>query len=227
MKLNRSFESNSAASGTFTSVGNPVTCPWCGTIEYEIRSNCRNCGGPLPPRRTDGDSLMDELPARPPSPPRDISNAYVRKLMMRSGWAVTAFVLAILGITFGIVGLILTAFIVTAFVGIPFLGMGAIFAVFGVVMLSRQYEAARTTVEVLRNGIEAEGVVTGVEQNMMVRINGRNPFVITYEYSAEGRRCTGTVSTLQDPSQRYAPGRKAWVLYTPGSPETSALYPHP
>jgi len=205
----------------------PLKCPWCGTSDYEVRTNCRNCGGPLPERETAGNGRYMEMPLKPPPPPREISKNYVRKLMFGSGWGVAAAIFAFIGGIFFFVGLLLTALIVTAFVGIPFIGMGAIFGVAGSIVLKTQYDKARKTVEVLRSGNDTEGLVTEVGQNMMVRINGRNPYNIGYEYSVDGRRFTGSVQTLQNPLQIFRPGCRAWVLYSPGSPETSTLYPHP
>ncbi|MFO7626564.1 MAG: hypothetical protein R6V62_04835 [Candidatus Fermentibacteraceae bacterium] len=46
-------------------------------------------------------------------------------------------------------------------------------------------------------------------------------------YTVEGQRFAGSVQTLQNPLPVFHPGGRAWVLYSPGSPETSTLYPHP
>ncbi|GEM_PF-440266 len=205
----------------------PLKCPWCGTTDYEVRTNCRNCGGPLPEREPEETGRTLEMPLKPPPPPREISKNYVRKLMMRSGWGVAAAIFAFIGGIFFFLGLLLTTLVVTAFVGIPFIGMGAIFGVAGFIVLKTQYDKARKTVEVLRLGHDTEGHVTEVEQNLMVRINGRNPFTINYEYSVEGQRFTGSVQTLQNPLPVFRKGGRAWVLYSSESPNTSTLYPHP
>lgn len=205
----------------------PLKCPWCGTSDYEVRTNCKNCGGPLPEREPEGSDLSREIPLKPPPPPREISKNYVRKLMLGSGWGVAAAIFAFIGGIFFFVGLLLTVLVVTAFVGIPFIGMGAIFGVAGSIVLKTQYDKARQTVEILKLGHDTEGLVKEVEQNFMVRINGRHPFSINYEYSVDGRSFKGSVQTLQDPLPVFRPGGRAWVLYSPGSPETSTLYPHP
>lgn len=147
--------------------------------------------------------------------------------MLGSGWGGAAAIFAFIGGIFFFVGLLLTALVVTAFVGIPFIGMGAIFGAGGSIVLKTQYDKARKTVEVLKHGHDTEGLVTEVEQNFMVRINGRNPFNIGYEYTVGGQRFTGSAQTLQNPLSVFRPGGRAWVLYAPGSPETSTLYPHP
>jgi len=205
----------------------PLKCPWCGSSDYEARTNCRNCGGPLPEREPEDAGRSGEMPLKPPPPPREISKNYARKLMMGSGWGLSAAIFAFIGAIFFFLGLLLSALVVTAFVGIPFTGMGAIFGVFGFIVLKAQYDKASRTVEVLKHGRDTEGLVTEVEQNLMVRINGRNPFIISYGYTVDGRHFKGSVQTLHNPFPVYRQGCGAWVLYDPGSPETSTLYPHP
>lgn len=46
---------------------------------------------------------------------------------MADGWAITAGIFALLGAIFAGVGILLTLGIVTAFVGVPFIGLGVIF----------------------------------------------------------------------------------------------------
>lgn len=227
MKATVITEGCTVDSGGYHAALKPLKCPWCGTSDHETRTNCKNCGGPLPEREPEETGRYGGIPLKPPPPPRGISKNYARKLVLGSGWGVTAAIFAFIGAIFFFVGLLLTALIVTVFVGIPFVGMGAIFGVAGSIVLKTQYDRAKKTVEVLRLGNDTEGLVTEVEQNLMVRINGRNPFTIGYEYFVEEKRFTGSVQTLQNPLSVFRPGGRAWVLYSPGSPETSTLYPHP
>lgn len=205
----------------------PLKCPWCGTSDYAFRTNCGNCGGPLPEREPEAEDPYRAMSPKPPPPPREISRNYARKLVLQSGWGVAAAIFAFIGVIFFFVGLLLTVLVVTAFVGIPFMGMGAIFGVAGFILLKSQVDKAGQTVEILRLGQETQGLVTEVEENLMVRINGRNPFTIRYEYTVGGQRHTGEVQTLQNPSPVFRQGSGAWVLYSPGAPGKSTLYPHP
>ena len=47
-----------------------ITCPWCGTSYTTFRSNCKNCGGPLPPpaEATATPPPIPDLPEPPPPP---------------------------------------------------------------------------------------------------------------------------------------------------------------
>lgn len=207
--------------------GSILTCPWCGTSEVETRTNCKNCGGPLPPRSADYDSAPDEMPAEPPPPPREISENYVRQLMFANAWTITSIIFSAVGAIFAFVGLILTILLITAFIGIPFLGIGTALTVFGVMNLNKQHKKAKNTVEVLRRGSAAEGVITEVEQDYSVSVNKRYPYCIKYNYTVEGQSYEGSATTFKDPSHNYWRGKKTWVLYLPEKPAQNSLYPHP
>ncbi len=209
-----------------------VTCPWCGTNYAEFQSNCRNCGGPLPApvekkrifaEREAEDFVMPELPPAP----RPISDGYAWRLVVTDGWAISAFVFALLGFIFTITGGGLTIGIITAFVGIPFLGMGLLFFLGGVWILFWRYGEARKVVEVLKNGEPIEGEIIETAVNASVQINGRNPWTIKYGYEVGGQYYEGKVTTLNVPGMYLQPGRKACVLYLPSAQDHSTLYPHP
>jgi membrane protein implicated in regulation of membrane protease activity len=207
-----------------------ITCPWCGTHYAAFQSNCKNCGGPLPPPPAQAAAPAPEreadLPA-PPPPPRPISDSYVWRLLAADGGAIVGGVFALLGAIFLIVGVPLTLAIITAFVGLPFAALGAVFGGVGGWLLVRRYEAAQKTVSVLRRGEAARGQITGVEENLSVRVNGRHPWTIKYQFQVGGRNYEGRVSTLNRPAPQLQPGQPAHVLYLPGAPELNALYPHP
>lgn len=204
-----------------------LTCPWCGTSDIEWRTNCKNCGGPLPPRPEDLISAKDYLPAKPPPPPRDISDGYARKLMFTDALSIVSAIFSIIGGVFAFVGLILTILIVTAIVGIPFLGIGSVFMIFGIINLKNQWEKAKITVEVLRRGVGAEGMITEICQDYSVSVNRRHPYVINYSFLAGGHRYDASSRTYTSPMQKYTIGKKTWVLYLPENPEKNSLYPHP
>ena len=106
-----------------------ITCPWCGTNYAVFQPNCTNCGGPLPTPRENppagaGTVQPEEPLLMPPPAPRPFSNSYTWKLLMSDGWAIAAFVFILLGGIFTVTGIGLTVAIITAFVGIPFAGLG-------------------------------------------------------------------------------------------------------
>jgi hypothetical protein len=210
-----------------------ITCPWCGTNYLEFRSNCKNCSGPLPPPRAAhapahqaarSDTPLSEAP---PPAPRPISDSFALRLLTSDGWAVASFVVVLVGGIFFCVGGPLTIGIATAMVGIPFMLLGlALLGAAGAVVAWR-YQIALQTVRVLRDGEAATGQIAGTRQNFNVEVNGRNPWVITYQFRTAGRDYNGQVTTLNEPGPSVRPGSPAWVLYLPNTPEHSALYPHP
>ena len=69
--------------------------------------------------------------------------------------------------------------------------------------------------------------MTGLEENGTVRVNGRHPWVIGYQFAAGGQTCGGSASTFNDPRACFQPVRPVYVLYQPDAPQQNALYPHP
>lgn len=209
-----------------------ITCPYCGTNYAQFRSNCKNCGGPLPMPEEQAavyaimEAPDERVPDAPPAP-RKISNGYVWKLLFSDGWGVSAFVFLLMGIIFLPLGGALTLGIVTAFVGIPFSLLGLLFFGGGLGVGVWRYQQKAKTVEVLRNGLPATGEILRVDQNYSVRVNGRHPWTIKYFFGLNGKEYEGQVTTLNRPGLGMQPGRKARVLYLEGAPVHNVLYPHP
>jgi len=207
-----------------------VTCPWCGTSYTAFQSSCDKCGGPMPPPVQAATPTADPRTLRlpmPPPAPRPIADRYAWTLMFTDGAAVVALVFSILGAVFTLIGFVMTVAIVTAFVGLPFLALGLVFLVVGLAITQRRLKAARETVEVLKTGQATEGQITGLEENLNVRINQRHPWTIRYMFTALGQTYSGQVNTLNYPGPLLQPGQPTWVLYLPNTPERNALYPHP
>lgn len=209
-----------------------ITCPWCGTNYVTFQSNCQNCGGPLPaPVEDQSPGLEAGFPGSslqtPPPAPRPIGSRYAWRLMASDGWAIAALVFGLLGAVFSVVGVALTLGVVTAFLGIPFAAFGILFLVGGAAAAAWRYQEAQKSVEVLRSGEAVEGIITQVEINPHVRINGRNPWLIRYQFRANGQAYEGSVSTLNSPGPALQAGQRAYVLYLAQAPERNVLYPHP
>jgi len=163
----------------------------------------------------------------PPAPPRPISNRYAWRLLGSDGWAIAALVFVLLGAIFTLVGVALTLGVVTAFVGIPLAVLGLLFLGGGATLAFWRYQEAQKVVGVLRVGEVVEGQITQVEENLHVLVNGRNPWVIRYEYRLGGQTYKGQVNTLNPPGAALQPGQRAYILYLPQQPERNVLYPHP
>lgn len=203
-----------------------VTCPWCGTSYEDFRSNCANCGGPLIAPPATPEAREEMIPA-PPLPPRPIADRFLWRLLLLDGWVIASFVFFILAVTFVPTGLSMTIVVVTAFVGIPFLLLGVVFLGLSIGLFVRQLRRAQMTLRVLREGDAVRGKIVDVAENYSLRINGRHPWEIEYEFEAGGSVHRGRVRTLTPPGPRLSPGSPAFVLVLPGVPEYNALYPHP
>jgi hypothetical protein len=175
----------------------------------------------------DSPSVPAESIAVPPPAPRPISDSYVWRIMFTDGWAVSAFVFCLLGAIFCVVGIGLTLGIITAFIGIPFLLLGLGFLVVAVWVLSWRYKMAYRVVNVLRMGEAVRGQIVEVSENYSVRINGRHPWTIRYQFQVNGQDHAGSVSTLNPVGENFQPGKAVYVLYLPDVPELNSLFPHP
>jgi hypothetical protein len=204
-----------------------ITCPWCGTNYTSFQPNCDNCGGslPLPPE------LAPEAAAKsmvsPPPPPRDVPRRAFWHIVSSDGWAITAAVFSLLGFVFATVGIPLTVSLIATFVGLPFLGLGLLFLGGGIAILVWRGRMALETVEVLREGKAVVGEIVSVVQNYHVRVNGRYPWTVKYDYEVDGRLYGGEVTTLSRPDLSQEPGSEVYVLFLPGDPSQSTIYPSP
>jgi hypothetical protein len=206
-----------------------IICPWCGTNYLEFQSNCKNCGGPIQmaeERDTSPSAPGEALPVPPPAP-RLISDKYIWRLLFSDGWAMAALVFGILGLTFSIVGAGLTVGLITAFVGIPFVLMGIPFLGAGIGVLIWRYNQAQKIVDVLRMGEAAYGQIVEAQENLSVEVNGRHPWIIRYQFQANGQTQEGSVSTLNPIGENLQAGRTACILYLPDAPQWNCIYPHP
>jgi len=205
-----------------------IICPWCGTNYLTFQSNCKNCGGPLQVVEDINrlSASTENIPMPPPTP-RSISKNYVWRLLSTDGWSIAAFVFGLLGGIFTLVGAGLTIGVITAFVGIPFLLLGLTFLGVGGRILSWRYQETQKVVNVLQIGEATSGKITEIQENYSVRINGRYPWVIRYQFQVNGREYEGKVSTLNSVGARLQAGEIVCILYLPNAPQWNSIYPHP
>lgn len=201
-----------------------ITCPYCGTSYERFQSNCGNCGAPLPPPPAPVSAQSPaELPAPPPAP-RQIPGSYGWRLLFIDGWGITAGVFALLGVIFTVLGTILALSLRDAPVGLPFLGLGILFLIFGFPLLWWRLSKVRRTLAVLRRGETTTGQIVDVRQNLHVRVNQRHPWLITYRFQALGRDYEGQHSSLNQKSGMLQPGQPVYVLYALDDPDQNTLY---
>lgn len=202
-----------------------IICPWCGTYYQVFQSNCSNCGGPIQPL----EAVLDQVDSyiTPPPAPRPVPNSYFWKLLLNDGWGIGLLVFLFLGIIFSFLGVILTLAVVTMFVGLPFLGIGLIFFFIGLIGLILRGQEMHNIVVVLQQGLPVRGEILNVEENVMVTVNNRHPWKISYRFILNGAQCQGELTTINLPSEHHQPGKPVCVLYLPGKPEINTIYPHP
>jgi hypothetical protein len=172
-------------------------------------------------------SALEEDIAQPPPPPRAFPNSYAWRFLLTDSWGIVAGILALLGFIFAATGAGLILGIVTALIGIPFFGVGAVLFALGVAILAGRYNEAQKFLAVLRYGDATRGQVTEVERNLTVRINHQHPWIIHYAFQWGGNSYQGRVSTLNSPGPQLQVGQAVCVLYLPENPARNALYPHP
>ena len=204
-----------------------VVCPWCGTNYAAFQSNCSKCGGPI-----QAVQAVPALPSEPelvmpPPPPREIADNYRWKLMLADSWSMGAATFALIGAIFFVVGLVVAVVSVTAFVGIPFLGIGFLFLGGSGAVFYWRYKEAVKGVDILRNGEAVIGKVTRAELNYSVQVNGRNPLTIGYQFQVAGKEYQNTLTALNHLDLQFEPGQRVCVLVLPNAPDYNSLYPHP
>lgn len=204
-----------------------ITCPYCGTNYTSFQTNCSNCGASLPLPEEKPSASPEERLSIPPPAPRQVPRGYAWRLLMTEGWGIVGLVFALIGAIFTVVGIALTAALVTAFVGIPFAGMGILFLAGGGALLFWRYDQAQKTAEVVRHGQAVLGKIQAVQQNFYVRINGRYPWTVYYQYEVNGQQLDAKVTTLSQPDLSQRPGKAVYVLYAAEDPRRSTIYPTP
>ncbi len=200
-----------------------ITCPWCGTHYETFRSNCRNCGGPLPPPAEEA-AVPSPIPdlMEPPPPPRAFKGSFVWKKLASDGWSIVALVFLLMGFIFTLVGLpLLFVFLV----GVLFVFLGLAFLGAGIPIIIWRYQEAQQTLNVLRMGQTTLGTITDVTQNYNVTVNGRHPWTIHYGFRIGGQEYEGETTTLRPVGFTHQVGQPVYVLYLESEPERSAIYP--
>lgn len=159
---------------------------------------------------------------RPGSAPRDVQ---VRIRDMAGGW-----VLAIVG---GIFTAVSSIFVVVG-LGLLLAGerTGLFLALFplihltiGVGMLVYVLRGRRRRERIYNHGEVAMATIDGVGYNRSVRVNGKNPFEMTWSFDVDGHRYHDKRSSFDERVLTFATGDRMWVLYDPYDPESSVEWP--
>lgn len=199
-----------------------TTCPWCGTSYTTFRSNCRNCGGPLPPPREEA-AAPSSTPdiSEPPPPPRDFKSSFVWRQLISDGWAIAAGIFALIGVIFTLIGIPLMLVVV----GFVFMPLGLLFLGAGLPILIWRYNKAQQTLNVLRLGEPVMGSIVDIHENVAVEVNGRHPWTITYGFAVDGEEYEGQTTTLRPVGFTHHVAQPMYVLYLPDDPTQNTVYP--
>jgi len=90
-----------------------------------------------------------------------------------------------------------------------------------------RYRISDRTAEVLREGEATVGEIANVIQNYHVRVNGRYPWTVEYDYEVDGRLYGGKVTTLSMPDLSQQPGSPVYVLFMRDDLAQGTVYPGP
>lgn len=197
-----------------------IECTWCGSAYEKHQLRCDNCGGPLPP-------LPGASAGEPPPPaPRTVPAPFERRIRYTSNASFMAgAILAGVGVIQGI-----------AFTGIgaairlkPFLYIGpGIFVLLGglgLLFLRHARRKAEGTLRAFREGTAVVGEIAEVYSDTSIKVNGRSPWAIVYNFAAGGRTVEGKAQSWDASAQDRRRGQPVHVLYVAADPAQNTLWP--
>lgn len=134
----------------------------------------------------------------------------------------------IFGFAFGVPATLILASVFSSIPG-GFLGFGLPFLVFpvlGIIFFTIGFLRISRAAKVFRAGEHAEAVVTDVNINTSLRVNGRSPYRISFRFSTgDGREHEATVSRFDVRPELRVPGAQVHAIYDPAKPEKALLWP--
>ena len=179
-----------------------LDCSWCGTVnKVSEKTNCVNCGGPLPAVPHNNDGLDKGLP--PGATPREIPKIYIKKLKYRN----TKF----------IIGFFFTAFFFWTI----------LFPIIGIFLMKSGLKTAKEKLLALQNGVKTEGVLIDIYKDTSETVNGRNPWRLEYEFTTKSGESISAIKTgAWNRNNMYRkPHDHLWIVYMQDNPEISAIWP--
>ncbi len=78
---------------------------------------------------------------------------------------------------------------------------------------------------IVRDGQIALGRIDSTGRNRRVRINGRNPYKMDYEFEVDGQTYRGSHSTMDEAIKAHQRHDRIWVLYDPDDPSKNVEWP--
>lgn len=171
-----------------------MRCGWCETHNPSDRSACVNCGGPLR-------VLSDALTNLPPSAPRDVPAAFVRRAVREDTWFGGAF--AAIGAGTGVLFVGGSPLFLPLLFGVP---IALLFVAVGLGIARAGWRRAQRRLAVLRDGAVTPGEVAGVARD------GQG-WRLTYRFVVDGQACERSVTSSDAEITRFVPGFPVHVVH--------------
>jgi hypothetical protein len=102
-----------------------------------------------------------------------------------------------------------------------------VFPLVGGVLFVTAVRSNRREIRAFSQGTPAVARVTSAGYDHSVKVNGSHPFVVRWEFQAEGGSFTGSLSSMSRDALEEVTGRnpaEVVVLYLPGDPATNTLW---
>lgn len=188
-----------------------IDCGWCSSPNRrDLRAACERCGGPLP-------TIPGAHPGpRPPDVPRALPRGY--------RWRVRAAknVHTIVGVAFTLTaGWTMCA---APLLSAPF-GFALLFALGGIPVWIHGHRRAERTLDALVHGTPTRGRILSVKKDLGQELNGRNPWIVAFEYDTASAVRPGEVLAWDPAHLKRPKGEHVWVVHRADDPAVHALWP--
>lgn len=187
-------------------------CPWCTTAYVNWQSQCKQCGGPLPP------PPGMQLGEPPPPAPRKLPATYVKRVR----W--TENIATMVGLGFTGVGLLMAVPMLANGLWLPSLLPG-FFLLGGISMFRYGWKIASGRLRAYRQGKAVEGRIERVGYDTTQRVNGRHPHRVVYHFPIGDHWQEGEIITFDSTASKRSSGQPVWVLYNEADPTENAIFP--
>lgn len=164
-----------------------------------------------------------DLGAPPAKEPRALPTGFFRHELFSQGAGV--WFGAIWSVLTGVFPLIFGTIAIFNPVMWPAALLCVVFVLPGLVIVALSVRRARRRLEVLRDGTAITGSIESVRPNVNVRINGKNPWLLSYLFEVDGRRFGGSLSTMEDDVAKFKAGQRVHVVFLPAEPDRNDLWP--
>lgn len=158
------------------------------------------------------------LGPEPPSAPRKLPRAYVRRVR----W--TQNIATMVGLGFTAFGLLFAVPMIVQKLWLPVLAPG-FFLLGGVSMFRYGWKIAAARLRAFRIGKAVKGSIYQIGVDATQHVNGQHPAKVIYHFQVGDQVHEGVIITFDTTASRLFSGQPMWVLYNEADPTESAIYP--